>query len=137
MLDYTCYDTGRVVTAGFDRIVRLWDTRMDTAGFDRIVRLWDTRMDHKALCSKDVNAIVESMSLAGFDLLVATGSLVNQYDVRSLEGQVWEKEVMMGDRIRCISSSLDLRGIYPCTDQLSYLNKRLRQCRDFISLHFE
>ncbi|KAI4381369.1 hypothetical protein MLD38_007446 [Melastoma candidum] len=81
-----------------------------TAGFDRNVRLWDTRMDHKALCSKDVNAIVESMSLAGFDLLVATGSLVNQYDIRSLEGPVWGKEVMTGNIIRCISSSLDLKG---------------------------
>ncbi|XP_039047213.1 mitotic checkpoint protein BUB3.3-like isoform X5 [Hibiscus syriacus] len=53
---------------------------------------------------KNLDAEVESMSLSGFELIVAVGSSVDIYDLRNLDQSVQSNESCMDVPIRCVSS---------------------------------
>ncbi|XP_077216652.1 transducin/WD40 repeat-like superfamily protein [Tasmannia lanceolata] len=82
-----------------------------TTGLDKIINFWDVRVSNGSVgYSKMVNAEVESMSLSGLRLLVATGTTVNMYDLRNLEQPVQTNESSMDYQIACIRSSPNFQG---------------------------
>ncbi|XP_058080498.1 mitotic checkpoint protein BUB3.3 isoform X2 [Magnolia sinica] len=70
-------ETAQVITAGLDKKIMFWDMQMANCNVGY---------------SKTVDAEVESISLSGLHLLVATGTTVNMYDLRNLNGPVQMKE---------------------------------------------
>lgn len=83
---------GQVVTAGLDKKIMFWDIRMGRA-------------------SGNLDADVASMSLSGYDLIVAVGASVNMYDLRYLGRSVQSSELRMDVQIKCVSSNPYSRGI--------------------------
>lgn len=83
---------GQVVTAGLDKKIMFWDIRMGRA-------------------SGNLDAVVASMSLSGYDLIVAVGASVNMYDLRNLGRSVQSSELRMDVQIKCVSSIPYSRGI--------------------------
>lgn len=84
-------ETGQLITAGWDRQLLYWDLRSSKV----LGRL---------------TADVESISLYGCHLFVASGNSVNTYDLRMSDVPVNVKASSMGIQIRCISSSPHIKG---------------------------
>ena len=82
-----------------------------TAGMDKRVICWDTRIDEVIAHSKDVNADVASISVFGYNLMVAIGASVFGYDLRSLDRPLLYKESLVDAQIRCISSNIYFKGM--------------------------
>lgn len=75
-----------------------------SAGSDKKILFWDTRMAKAIEYLRNLGAEVDSMSLSGFNLMVATGASVYMYDLRNLDNPVQSKESHLDLRIRCVSS---------------------------------
>ncbi|PKI44454.1 hypothetical protein CRG98_035186 [Punica granatum] len=80
-----------------------------TTGLDKMIIFWDPRLK-RALVSKSLQVEVESISLAGFELMLAMGSSAYLYDLRNLDGPLQSKESKVDARIRCISSASSCSG---------------------------
>ncbi|XP_048134992.1 mitotic checkpoint protein BUB3.3-like [Rhodamnia argentea] len=81
-----------------------------TAGLDKKLVFWDTRMDNVIAHSINVNGEVESLSVSGCNLMVAIGNSACVYDLRNLKRSLQLKESPVDARIRCISSSVFFKG---------------------------
>ncbi|PIN07756.1 Mitotic spindle checkpoint protein BUB3, WD repeat superfamily [Handroanthus impetiginosus] len=81
-----------------------------TAGWDKKVKFWDARSVSCYDCLGNLGVEVESMSVSGFNLMVALKSSVHLYDLRYLDGSVQSKEFFMDIHIKCVRSNLDLEG---------------------------
>ncbi|GMH01768.1 hypothetical protein Nepgr_003607 [Nepenthes gracilis] len=81
-----------------------------TGGWDRKIFYWDARATNVIQSFTSLGQDVESMSLFGFDVLVATETSVNVYDLRNLKEVVHTKHSDMGIRIRCVRSIPYLKG---------------------------
>jgi cell cycle arrest protein BUB3 len=96
-----------------------------SAGSDKKILFWDTRMAKAIEYLRNLGAEVDSMSLSGFNLMVATGASVYMYDLRNLDNPVQSKESHLDLRIRCVSSIPYSKGIikvisFLCCKQCSY-----------------
>ncbi len=96
-----------------------------SAGSDKKILFWDTRMAKAIEYLRNLGAEVDSMSLSGFNLMVATGASVYMYDLRNLDKPVQSKESHLDLRIRCVSSIPYSKGIikvisFLCCKQCSY-----------------
>ncbi|XP_031263188.1 mitotic checkpoint protein BUB3.3-like [Pistacia vera] len=80
-----------------------------TAGLDKKIMSWDMRMGMALAYQKKLGEEVDSMSLSGFDLIVAIGASVHMYDLRNLDSSVLSSESLM-DQIKCVSSIPYARG---------------------------
>ncbi|XWS69662.1 hypothetical protein CRYUN_Cryun04dG0198300 [Craigia yunnanensis] len=74
-----------------------------TAGFDKKIIAWDMYGAKPLVFLGNLGAEVESMSLSGFELTVASGSSVDIYDLRHLDKSVQSNECM-DVPIRCVCS---------------------------------
>ncbi|KAH7858788.1 hypothetical protein Vadar_028068 [Vaccinium darrowii] len=85
-------------------------SQLITAGWDRKIMSWDTRSTNTLECLKTPSAEVESMAISGCNLMVAVGSSVNVYDLRSFNKSVYAKELFPGFQIRCVQAILNSEG---------------------------
>ncbi|KAK3042356.1 hypothetical protein RJ639_002402, partial [Escallonia herrerae] len=81
-----------------------------TGGWDKMILSWDTRSAKAHRCLNSLRAEVESMSIAGFSLMVAVGSSVSMYDLRNSSKSVQAKESCMDIRIKCVRPTLNSEG---------------------------
>lgn len=82
-----------------------------SAGLDKKILFWDTRMAKAIEYLRNLGAEVDSMSLFGLNFLVAIGSSIHEYDLRKLDKLVQSKESHLNIRIRCVSSIPYSKGI--------------------------
>ncbi|KAB1208063.1 Mitotic checkpoint protein BUB3.3 [Morella rubra] len=75
-----------------------------SAGFDKKIIFWDTREAKSVAYQRNIAAEVESMSLSGFNLMVAIGASIYVYDLRDLDKPVQSKDSHLDIRIRCVNS---------------------------------
>lgn len=85
-----------------------------TAGLDKKIMSWDTRMGMSLAYQRNLGGEVDSMSLSGFELIVAIGASVNMYDLRNLDSLVLSNESLMDAQIKCVSSIPYARGMVIC-----------------------
>ncbi|KAG9151952.1 hypothetical protein Leryth_002214 [Lithospermum erythrorhizon] len=64
--------------------------------------LWDTRSNKSLGSLNKSNLEVESISITGFNLMVAAGSSVHIYDLRQFSGSVQSRESNRNFRIKCV-----------------------------------
>nr|XP_034906668.1 mitotic checkpoint protein BUB3.3-like isoform X2 [Populus alba] len=81
-----------------------------SAGLDKKVMSWDVRLANPLTLFRNLDAEIESISVSGFDLMVAVGAAVNIYDLRNFERAVDLKESSMDVGIRCVASTSYTRG---------------------------
>ncbi|KAK7368179.1 hypothetical protein VNO80_10203 [Phaseolus coccineus] len=81
-----------------------------TSGFDKKLLLWDTHMEKASSCLRSLDAVVDSMSVCGFNLVVSIGASVHVYDLRNFVKPVQSKEAFNGTHIRCVSSVPNAKG---------------------------
>ncbi|XP_055962309.1 mitotic checkpoint protein BUB3.3-like [Mercurialis annua] len=81
-----------------------------SASLDKTIMFWDMRLEKSPSYTMNLGAEVKSMSLSGFDLMLALGKSVNVYDLRNMETPLHFKESCMDVGIKCISSFPDCRG---------------------------
>lgn len=84
-----------------------------TAGLDKKVTLWN--LDAASQSARHSIAVaneVESITLCGVKLLVASGTRVSIFDVRNMEEQVDTVESSLNCRITCITSFPDCQGTF-------------------------
>ncbi|GAV76384.1 WD40 domain-containing protein, partial [Cephalotus follicularis] len=131
-----CYQNGEVaLTAASDGFIRRYDLhsgnnetignhddiatsvgysdetcQVITAGLDKKIMSWDMRSGKAPVHLTKLGAELESMSLSGFDLMVAIGRSLNMYDLRNLDRHVQSYESHMEVQIRCISPIPYSRG---------------------------
>ncbi|KAK6788474.1 hypothetical protein RDI58_012272 [Solanum bulbocastanum] len=77
-----------------------------TAGWDKKINFWDARSTQSHGCLSSLVSEVESMSLSGLNLMVAAGSSVNLYDIRSFKTSVHTK----GVKVKCIRPIFNPKG---------------------------
>ncbi|KAI3733719.1 hypothetical protein L6452_13172 [Arctium lappa] len=82
-------ETGQVITAGWDKKIKCWDSRSMMA----------------LSCVHTVSVGIESMSLYGFIVMVAAGLSVNMYDLRKFNDSIYSKRVDI--QINCVRPYLD------------------------------
>ncbi|KAM7269296.1 hypothetical protein ACFE04_024793 [Oxalis oulophora] len=82
-----CDETSQVISVGLDKKLKSWDTRA-ARPLGQLINL---------------GAEPESMSLSGYELMVAVQSSVQIYDVRNLERLADSFDSHMDAQIRCIS----------------------------------
>ncbi|XP_022158984.1 mitotic checkpoint protein BUB3.3-like [Momordica charantia] len=75
-----------------------------SAGLDGKILLWDTRTVKALSIVRNMGSDVVSMSLSGFNLIVATGVCVYSFDLRSLEKPIQLKDSCMKVPVACVSS---------------------------------
>lgn len=80
-----------------------------TAGWDKRIKFWDTRSAESVQCM-NVGGEVEAMSLSGFHLMIAVGTSVSTYDLRTLSSLAQAKESFMDIRIKCVRPILGFEG---------------------------
>ncbi|XP_024021519.1 mitotic checkpoint protein BUB3.3 isoform X2 [Morus notabilis] len=73
-------------------------------GLHKKILSWDTRMEKDLLCLVNLGSEVDSMSISGFDIMLAVGTSVYMYDLRNLSRSVQSKKSDMDLRIKCVSS---------------------------------
>ncbi|KAK8657556.1 hypothetical protein V6N13_035787 [Hibiscus sabdariffa] len=66
-----------------------------TAGFDKKIIAWDMFGAKPHVFLRNLDAEVESISLSGFELIIAVGSSVDIYDLRNLDRSVESNESCM------------------------------------------
>lgn len=81
-----------------------------TSGFDKKLLLWDTHMEKASSCLRSLDAVVDSMSVSGFNLVVSIGASVHVYDLRNFDKPVQSKEAFNGTHIRCVRSVPNAKG---------------------------
>ncbi|KAK6921966.1 hypothetical protein RJ641_012473 [Dillenia turbinata] len=81
-----------------------------TAGWDNKIMSWDTRLAKPLGCLKLHGASVESLTLCGLELVVATGASINMYDFRNLSTLGYSKELWANNQISSVQSLPDSRG---------------------------
>ncbi|KAM6576615.1 hypothetical protein CsatB_028452 [Cannabis sativa] len=81
-----------------------------SVGLDNKILAWDTRMEKELLCLVNVGSEVQSLSLSGFEMMVAVGRSVYVYDLRNLAKSIPSKKSDMDVNIKCISSVPHSRG---------------------------
>ncbi|KAM7530434.1 hypothetical protein LguiB_033844 [Lonicera macranthoides] len=81
-----------------------------SAGWDKKLRFWDTRSEKTIGCLNILGVEVESMSLYGTILMVAVGSSVTMYDLRTIKKSVHTKESCMNIRIKCVCPTISSEG---------------------------
>ncbi|XP_062077097.1 mitotic checkpoint protein BUB3.3 isoform X2 [Humulus lupulus] len=81
-----------------------------SVGLDNKILAWDTRTENELLCLVNVGSEVHSLSLSGFDMMVAVGRSVYVYDLRNLGRSIPSKNSDMDVKIKCISSVPYSRG---------------------------
>ncbi|KAJ6902602.1 hypothetical protein NC651_020165 [Populus alba x Populus x berolinensis] len=81
-----------------------------SAGLDKKVMSWDMRLANPLALFKNLGAEIDSISISGFDLMVAVGAAVNIYDLRNYERAVDFKEPSMDVGISCVASVPYTRG---------------------------
>lgn len=79
-------------------------------GLHKKVLSWDTRMKKDLLCLVNVGLEVDSMSVSGFDIILAVGTSVYMYDLRKLSRPVQSNKSDMDSRIKCVSSIPHRKG---------------------------
>ncbi|KAG5603511.1 hypothetical protein H5410_025003 [Solanum commersonii] len=77
-----------------------------TAGWDKKINFWDARSTQSHGCLSSLVSEVESMSLSGLNLMVAAGSSVSLYDIRSFKRSVHTK----GVKVKCIRPIFNPKG---------------------------
>jgi len=82
-----------------------------TSGFDKKLLLWDTHMEKASSCLRSLDAVVDSMSVSGFNLVVSIGASVHVYDLRNFDKPVQSKEAFNGTHIRCVRSVPNAKGM--------------------------
>ncbi|KAA0061429.1 mitotic checkpoint protein BUB3.3 [Cucumis melo var. makuwa] len=75
-----------------------------TAGLDGKIQLWDTRNEKSLSFVRNMGSDVISMSLSGFNLIVASGACVYLLDLRNLEKSIQLKDSYMKVPVACVSS---------------------------------
>lgn len=68
------------------------------------------RMGKGLACSVTLAKEVDSMSLTGFNILVAVGESVYMYDLRNLETSIQSIRSDMNVQIKCVSSAHCSKG---------------------------
>ncbi|PPS01055.1 hypothetical protein GOBAR_AA19601 [Gossypium barbadense] len=81
-----------------------------TAGFDKRIIAWDIFGAKPLVYLRNLDAEVESMSLSGYELIMAVGSSVDIYDLRNSDKCVQSNKFCMDVPIRCVSSIPYLKG---------------------------
>ncbi|XP_061986414.1 mitotic checkpoint protein BUB3.3-like [Populus nigra] len=81
-----------------------------SAGLDKKVMSWDMRLANPPALFRNLGAEIDSISISGFDLMVAVGAAVNIYDLRNYERAVDLKELSMDVGISCVASVPFTRG---------------------------
>jgi cell cycle arrest protein BUB3 len=81
-----------------------------SAGLDKKVMSWDMRLANPLALFRNLGAEIDSISISGFDLMVAVGAAVNIYDLRNYERAVDLKELSMDVGISCVASVPFTRG---------------------------
>ncbi|XP_015895138.3 mitotic checkpoint protein BUB3.3 [Ziziphus jujuba] len=79
-----------------------------TAGMDRKILSWDTRLV-KNMCFAHLGSEVDSMSLSVFDMVIAIGASVHMYDLRKIERPFQSKKLDLG-QIKCVGSYPYFKG---------------------------
>ncbi|XP_009788126.1 mitotic checkpoint protein BUB3.3 isoform X1 [Nicotiana sylvestris] len=77
-----------------------------SAGWDRKINFWDARSTQSHGCLNSLASEVESISLSGFCLMVAAGSSVDIYDLRSFKKSVHTK----GVKVKCVRPIFNPKG---------------------------
>eukprot|EP01018_Ginkgo_biloba_P036486 Gb_18321 [translate_table: standard] len=89
-IEFSC-DTGQIITGSWDKTLRFWDVRI-APGNER------SSVDK---CAQP--ATVESMSLVGYYLVVATGiTTVNIYDLRNMSEPIQQRESSLKYKTKCV-----------------------------------
>jgi WD40 repeat protein len=88
---------GQVITAGLDKKIFAWDTRMEK--------------DKKSVFVKSLNSEVTSMSLSGLDMMVTMGESVYVCDLRNPQKPFESKDTDMNTPIICSSAIPYAKGI--------------------------
>ncbi|KAF3782147.1 Mitotic checkpoint protein BUB3-3 [Nymphaea thermarum] len=99
-------ETNQVISAGFDKQLIFWDTR---------------ETNSNPICAQTVKAEVDSMSLSGVHLLVATAATIGMYDLRALRGPVQSSESTTKYHVRCIRSAPNGRDIASTSNPKEWL----------------
>ncbi|XP_055809986.1 mitotic checkpoint protein BUB3.3 [Solanum dulcamara] len=105
-------DSGIKVTVGnHDDLATLVEYSAETcqiitAGWDKKINFWDARSTKSHGCLNSLVSEVESMSLSGLNLMVAAGSSVNIYDIRSFKTSVHTK----GVKVKCVRPIFNPKG---------------------------
>lgn len=81
-----------------------------TAGWDKKIRSWDTRSSKAIEWLNNLAGEVDSMSISGFILMVATGPSVYMYDLRNFNNSIYAKESCMDNRITCVRPNVNSEG---------------------------
>lgn len=77
---------------------------MVTAGLDGKILLWDTRRKKSMSSVRNIGSDVVSMSLSGFNLIVASGVCVYSLDLRTIEEPIQLTNSYMNVPVACVSS---------------------------------
>ncbi|KAL2542918.1 Mitotic checkpoint protein BUB3.3 [Abeliophyllum distichum] len=81
-----------------------------TAGWDKKIMFWDSRATKSLGCLNNLGVEVESLSLSGFNLMVAVRSSVYIYDLRNCHESVQAKESIMDIQLKCVRSTHNFEG---------------------------
>ncbi|CAA2989867.1 mitotic checkpoint [Olea europaea subsp. europaea] len=81
-----------------------------TAGWDRKIMFWDSRATRSLGCLSNLGVEVESLSLSGFNLMVAIRSSVYIYDLRNCHESVQAKESFMDIQLKCVRPIHNFEG---------------------------
>ena len=88
---------GQLIVSGSHKKILCWDARTGT-GDD-------------LMCLVNLEAEVNSMSLSGFDVVVAVGTSAYMYDLRNISKSFHSEKSDMDVRIKCVSSAPHLKGM--------------------------
>lgn len=75
-----------------------------TAGLDGKILLWDTRREKCVSFVRNRGSDVVSMSISGFNLIVASGICVYSLDLRNIQKPVQLTDSCMKVPVACVSS---------------------------------
>lgn len=79
---------------------------------------WDSRATRSLGCLSNLGVEVESLSLSGFNLMVAIRSSVYIYDLRNCHESVQAKESFMDIQLKCVRPIHNFEG----TAKIIYTN---------------
>uniref|UniRef100_A0A1D1YCC5 Mitotic checkpoint protein BUB3 n=1 Tax=Anthurium amnicola TaxID=1678845 RepID=A0A1D1YCC5_9ARAE len=75
-----------------------------SAGLDKKLMLWDIHATNRKSGSLEMDTEVTSLSLCGYYIVVAVGTLTNVYDSRSLKGALQSEGSSMDYQLSCVRS---------------------------------
>ncbi|KAK4491690.1 hypothetical protein RD792_002456 [Penstemon davidsonii] len=77
-----------------------------SAGWDKNLKFWDARSSRPIKCLSNVGLEVKSMSLSGFNLMVAFRSSIYVYDLRNFNESIQYMDI----HIKCVRSISNVEG---------------------------